>query len=156
MASNETSLAQNIGRGVLSGIAGTVVMTAFQKFIEMPLTGRAESYAPADFAQRILPVEPDSEEARDRLNWSTHFALGTMWGAAYGVAAHAGLSGQKAVAAVFGTVYTGDVLLNTALGLYQPTTWSPEDWAIDITDKLVQAGATGAIFESVLGPDDGS
>ncbi len=47
-----------------------------------------------------------------------------MWGSAYGLAAHAGLSGQKAVAAVFGTVYTGDVLLNTALGLYKPTTWS--------------------------------
>ncbi len=52
---------------------------------------------------------------------------------------------------VFGTVYTSDVLLNTALGLYEPTTWSTEDWAIDITDKFVQAQATGAIFDRVLG-----
>lgn len=156
MAQNQTSMAENIGRGVLSGVAGTVVMTAFQKFIEMPLTGREESYAPASFAQKILPVNPDSEQGRQRLNWSTHFALGTMWGAAYGLAAHAGLSGQKAVAAVFGTVYTGDVLLNTALGLYQPTTWSAEDWAVDITDKLVQAEATGAIFDHVIGTDSDS
>lgn len=37
-----------------------------------------------------------------------------------------GLRGQKAVNAVFGVVYTGDVLLNTALGLYHPTRWSRE------------------------------
>jgi hypothetical protein len=79
-----------------------------------------------------------------------------MWGSAYGLAAHAGLSGQKAVAAVFGTVYTGDVLLNTALGLYKPTTWSTQDWAVDIIDKLVQAQATGAIFDQVLAPEGDS
>ncbi len=99
-------------------------MTAFQKLIEMPLTGREESYAPAKFAQKVLPIQADTHEELERINWATHFALGTMWGSAYGLAAHAGLSGQKAVAAVFGTVYTGDVLLNTALGLYEPQAWS--------------------------------
>ncbi len=153
MTQEKSSLARNIGLGVLSGVAGTVVMTAFQKLIEMPLTGRQESYAPAEFAQKILPVEVKSENALERLNWATHFGLGAMWGSAYGVAAHAGLSGQKAVAAVFGTVYTGDVLLNTALGLYEPQTWSSKDWAVDIIDKLVQAEATGVIFDQVLGPD---
>ena len=153
MTQEKPSLARNIGLGVLSGVAGTVVMTAFQKLIEMPLTGRQESYAPAEFAQKILPVEVKSENALERLNWATHFGLGAMWGSAYGVAAHAGLSGQKAVAAVFGTVYTGDVLLNTALGLYEPQTWSSKDWAVDIIDKLVQAEATGVIFDQVLGPD---
>ena len=128
-------------------------MTAFQKFIEMPLTGREDSYAPAKFAQKVLPVQADSQQELERLNWATHFGLGTMWGSAYGVAAHAGLSGQKAVAAVFGTVYTSDVLLNTALGLYKPQTWSSEDWAVDILDKFVQAQATGAIFDQLLGPD---
>lgn len=146
-------MAENIYRGVLSGVAGTVVMTAFQKLIEMPFTGREESYAPARFAQKVLPIEADSDQELERLNWATHFGLGAMWGSAYGLAAHAGLSGQKAVAAVFGTVYTGDVLLNTALGLYKPQTWSGQDWAIDIIDKYVQAQATGAIFDQLLGPD---
>ncbi len=153
MAQNRTSMAENIYRGVLSGVAGTVVMTAFQKLIEMPLTGRDDSYAPASFAQKVLPVRADSDQELERLNWATHFGLGTMWGSAYGIAAHAGLSGQKAVAAVFGTVYTGDVLLNTALGLYKPQTWSGQEWAIDIIDKYVQAQATGAIFDQLLGPD---
>ena len=156
MTENRSSIGQNVGRGILAGLAGTVVMTAFQKLVEMPLTGRDDSYAPARFAQKVLPIRADSDEELEKLNWATHFGLGTMWGSAYGVAAHAGLSGQKAVAAVFGVVYAGDVALNTALGLYKPTSWSVEDWAIDIVDKFVQAAATGAIFEQVVGPDDGS
>ncbi len=156
MTDNGASIGQNIGRGIVAGVAGTVVMTAFQKLVEMPLTGREDSYAPARFAEKVLPVQADSDEELERLNWATHFGLGAMWGSAYGVAAHAGLSGQKAVAAVFGTVYTGDVLLNTALGLYKPTTWSTQDWAVDIVDKLVQAQATGAIFDSVLAPEGDS
>ncbi len=75
---------------------------------------------------------------------------------AAGLAAHAGLSGQKAVAAVFGTVYTGDVLLSTALGVYQPATWSTKDWAVEITDKMVQTQAMGAIFDHVIGAGSNS
>jgi len=149
---SKVSTAGMIGRGIVAGVAGTVVMTAFQKLVEMPLTGRQDSYAPADFAQRVLPVHPRNAQERNRLNYVTHFALGGMWGTAHGLAASAGLRGQTAVNTVFATVYTGDVLLNTALGLYQPTKWSAQDWAIDVVDKYVQAKATGLIFETVLDP----
>jgi hypothetical protein len=45
----EAPTATNVlGRGVVAGVAGTVVMTAFQKFVEMPITGREDSYAPAE------------------------------------------------------------------------------------------------------------
>lgn len=74
-----------------------------------------------------------------------------MWGTAYGLATAAGLRGQQAVNTV-GAVYTGDVLLNTALGLYQPRQWTAKDWAIDIVDKYVQAQATGLVFDRVLDP----
>ena len=69
-----------------------------------------------------------------------------------GVAARKGLRGQKAVNSVFAVVYTGDVLLNTALGLYQPSRWSGKDLAIDLVDKYVQAQATGAVFDRLLDP----
>ena len=142
-----------IGRGILAAVAGTMVMTVFQKLVEMPVTGREDSYAPADLVERILPVHPSSEQGRQRLNYVTHFALGGgMWGTAYGIAASTGLRGQKAVNTVFATVYTGDVLLNTALGLYQPRQWSAQDWAVDIVDKYVQAQATGLVFDRVLDP----
>ncbi len=45
-----SAIAPAVARGVLAGLAGTAVMTAFEKFVEMPLTGRGESYAPANFA----------------------------------------------------------------------------------------------------------
>ena len=141
-----------LGRGVLAGLAGTVVMTAFQKFVEMPLTRRQESYAPASFAEKVLPVHPTTAAGRRRLNNATHLSLGAMWGTAYGLAAARGLRGQKAVNTVFAVVYTGDVLLNTALGLYQPRTWTAEDWVVDVVDKYVQAQATGAVFDRVLDP----
>ena len=127
-------------------------MTAFQKFVEMPLTSRGESFAPADFAEKVTPAQTHSPQGRRRLNYATHFALGTMWGAAYGVAALQGLRGQKAVNAVFAAVYTGDVLLNTALGLYSPMKWSTKDLVIDVVDKYVQAQGTGAVFDRLLDP----
>ncbi len=127
-------------------------MTAFQKLIEMPLTQREDSYAPANFAEKLLPVHPTTPAGRRQLNLATHFALGAMWGTAYGIAAARGLRGQKAVNSVFAVVYTGDVLLNTALGLAQPSRWTAKDWAIDVVDKYVQAQATGAVFDRVLDP----
>lgn len=139
-------------RGVVAGIAGTVVMTAFQKLVEMPLTKRGESMAPADVAEKVTPIHTDTAQGRRRLNWVTHFALGTMWGAAYGVAAAKGMRGQRAVNAVFATVYAGDVLLNTALGLYHPTQWSAKDLGIDVLDKYVQAQGTGLVFDRLLDP----
>ncbi|MDP9453743.1 MAG: hypothetical protein M3P97_10240 [Actinomycetota bacterium] len=132
---------------MVAGIAGTAVMTAFQKFIEMPITGREESFAPANFAEKLLPIKPENDKERQRLNLVTHFALGALWGTAFGLAGRAGVHGQKAVAVVFTTVYTGDVLINTALGLYEPSSWSKTDLAVDVIDKLVQAEATGAIFD---------
>lgn len=141
------SLASAVARGVIAGVGGTGVMTAFQKLVEMPLTGRDESFAPANFAARVLPIEPKNDHERRQLNWITHFGLGAMWGTAFGLAGAAGLRGQKAVAAVFAVVYTGDVALNTVLGLYEPSKWSTRDLVIDLVDKLVQAEATGLIFD---------
>lgn len=137
-----------LGRGALAGLGGTVVMTAFQKLVEMPLTGRGDSYAPAAFAAKLLPVDADS----DRVNGVAHFALGAMMGAVHGLVIRAGMRGQKAVAVTFAAVYTGDLLLNTKLGLYEPGSWSKKDWAVDLVDKYVQAAATGAVFERVLTP----
>ena len=146
------SAKDHLGRGVVSGLAGTGVMTVFQKLIEMPLTGRSDSYAPASFAEKVSPAAFTAHTRRRTLNYGIHFALGTMWGAAFGVAAAKGLRGPKAIGAVFGTVYTGDVVLNTALGLYKPGTWSRKDWAVDVVDKLVQAVATGVVLDRIADP----
>ena len=118
--------AQPVIRSVL---AGTVVMAAFQKLVEMPITGRGHSYAPANAAEKTCGVHPETQQGRERLNYAAHFALGTVWGAAYGAAAHAGL--RRLSQQPSPPVYTGDFVSNTAR-LYDPSTWSRQDWAIDL------------------------
>jgi hypothetical protein len=146
------SLAANVGRGVLAGVAGSVVMTAWQKLVEMPLSEREDSYGPADLAEKLLPIEPRSDAWRKRLNYATHTALGAMWGAAYGVAAHLGLRGARGVAATFGAIYSQDLVMITALGLAKPWTWSRKEWTIDVLDKTVHIAATSVIFDRALDP----
>lgn len=138
-----------IGLGVASGLAGTAVMTAFQKLVEMPITGRSDSFAPADLAEKVLPLKPSSHAGRVRLNYITHFALGVNWGVAYAVASRSGLRGPPAIAATFAAMYSGDVLLATALGVYEPSKWSVQDTVVDVGEKLLQAAATGVIFDAV-------
>jgi len=43
-------------------------------------------------------------------------------------------------------------VLSTALGLYRPSEWSRQDGTVDVIDKLVQAAATGVIFDRLLDP----
>jgi len=52
----QASTTSMIGQGVGSGVAGTAVTTAFQKFVEMPLTQRSDSFAPAEFAEKVTPI----------------------------------------------------------------------------------------------------
>ncbi|NMR29482.1 hypothetical protein [Crystallibacter degradans] len=141
-----------IGRGMLAGMAGTAVMTAFQKLVEMPLTGRPDSYAPAELAEKFLPVKVESIRGRKLLNNSAHFAIGAMWGAAYGTAAALGLRGQKAINTVFAVVYGGGLLGGSLSGFSRPSEWSAQDWAVDVVDIYVQAQATGLVFVRLLAP----
>ena len=145
------SMGRAVGRGVVAGLAGTVVMTAFQRLVEMPISGRKESYQPADLLDRVLGVRPKRPRDRRRLNHLAHFGVGLGWGAAHGAASHAlGLRGQKAVAAVFGTLWPGDVTSMTLLGLGEPPwRWSRTDLAVDVADKLVLAEATGLVFDGL-------
>ena len=119
----------------------------------MPISGREDSYAPAELAQKPLPISPQSAAGRWWWNYGPHTALGAMWGAAYGVAAHRGLRGVRGAAATFAAIYSQDLVMIPALGLGKPWQWSLKDWTIDAVDKVVVIVATGAIFDRVLGPN---
>jgi hypothetical protein len=153
MKPTKSSLATYVNRGILAGVGGAGVMTAFQKLVEMPITGREDSYAPQKFAEKILPVHATTDAGRKRLNYVTHFALGATWGAAYGVAAYKGLRGPRAIVATFASIYVQDNVMVTALGLAKPWTWSRQDAVIDVVDKFVNVVGTGLIFDNILAPD---
>lgn len=144
------SLPSAAGKGALAGLAGTVVMTGFQRLVEMPLTGRRESVAPARFAERVLPIRRRRGVERRRLNYAAHFGIGAAWGAAHGLATRRGLHGPTAIAGVFGVLYTGDVAANAALGLYEPQDWSAQDWVIDVGEKLLLAAVTGLTCDRLI------
>ena len=147
MASFE-NVATTLGRGALAGAAGTVAMTAFQRLVEMPLTGRAKSEAPLNLVEKLLPVAPKDKRRRRRLNYAAHLGVGLTWGIGHGpIATRAGMRGQRAVMAAFGALYGGDVIANTALGLTKPWRWSAQDAIVDVVDKLVLAEATGLTFD---------
>ncbi len=139
-----------MGRGAVAGLLGAVVMTGFQRLVEMPLTGRKESYAPASLVTTLLPIAPKGKRNRRLLNYLAHFGVGVSWGVGHGViSARAGLRGQSAVGVVFAALYASDVLSATALGLYKPWRWTFEDLAIDVVDKLVLAEATAFAYEQL-------
>ena len=148
----QVSLPSTLGRGAAAGVAGTAAMTAFQRFVEMPVTGRDESYAPAKLVMKLLPVSPKRKRGRRRLNYAAHFGVGVAWGTGHAaIARRAGLRGQRAVAAVFAVLWAGDVIGNTALGLEKPWEWSAQDLAIDVVDKLLLAEVTGLVFDYLQG-----
>ena len=136
-------------RGAAAGIAGSVAMTAFQKLVEMPLTGRPASYAPARFAEKVLPISPAAGTGRTVLNYAAHVTIGAAWGVGHALVARSGLRGQRAVGAAFCALYVGDVLVNMALGLYKPWRWSAADWTIDVGEKLLLAEGTGYVYEQI-------
>jgi hypothetical protein len=149
------SVPRTMANGTLAGVVGVVAMTAFQRFVEMPLTGREESYAPATLLEKVLPIAPRRGRARRRLNHAAHFSVGLTWGVSHAlIASKASLHGQSAVATVFGVLYAGDVLGNTALGLDKPWRWSLQDLTIDVGDKLLLAEVVGLTFDRLRGDTD--
>lgn len=78
MTMKQPSTVASVGRGVLAGLAGTVAMTGFQKLAEMPITGRGDSDAPAQFAETVLPIHVEGNAEHHRLNYVAYYALGTM------------------------------------------------------------------------------
>ena len=55
---------------------------------------------------------------------------------------------------MFGVIYAGDVIGNTALGLDKPWRWSLQDLGIDVGDKLLLAEVTGLVFDRLRGDTD--
>ncbi len=147
-SSGSQSVPITLARGSAAGLVGVVAMTAFQRFVEMPLTGREESYAPATLMEKVLPIAPKKGRDRRRLNYAAHFAVGLTWGVTHAlIAERASLRGQPAVATVFAVIYAGDVAGNTALGLDKPWEWSLQDLGIDVGDKLLLAEVVGLVFD---------
>jgi hypothetical protein len=139
-------VASALGKGVVAGAVGTAVLTAAQR-IEMALSGREESSAPAEAVEKVLDLEPGSERAEARLSQLTHWAYGTGWGAVRGLLAAAGLKGPAATLTHFGLVWGAALGMMPALDLAPPATeWEKEQVLKDAGFHALYAVATGLAY----------
>lgn len=135
-----------LGKGLVAGAAGTVVMTLVQK-IEMKLSGRQASTVPAQAVEKVFHLEPRSDAGEQRLANITHFAYGTAWGAARGALDAAGMGAARASLLHLALVWGAQAVMLPMMGLSKPVyRMSPKALASDLVMHGAYAAATGTAY----------
>ena len=134
-------MASTIGRGLLAGAVGTALLNAVT-YLDMALTDRKPSSAPAETASRALEAAgvtvPDGDNRREALGAVAGIATGLGIGVVASVVRRAGLR----LPAPVGAVATGGLAMAAtdgpmaALGVSDPRTWSAVDWTRDVLPHL--------------------
>lgn len=139
-------IAAAVGKGLFAGVTGTAVMTV-SSTLEMKLSGRPASQAPAQAAEKVLGVEPVDEEAKARFSNLVHWGYGIAWGGVRGLLAGAGLSGPEATAAHLALVWGGEQIILPALDVAEPVfKYGSKATATDLLHHVVYATATGIAY----------
>lgn len=153
-----------LARGVIAGVAGTALMTAWQELSaklmpsdasggDPPADPWEEAPAPAKVARRLAGVfEADiPAEQIDTATNVMHWAYGTGWGAVYGLIAgsHDGRAGRDGLA--FGTaVWAASYLELVPMGLYEPPwTYPPKQLALEWSFHAVYGLGAGLAYAAL-------
>jgi hypothetical protein len=139
-------VAADVGKGLFAGVVGTAAMTV-SSTLEMKMSGRPASNAPADAAGKVLGVEPKDEKGEARFATLVHWGYGTGWGTVRGLIGAAGLKGLAATSAHLGAVWGAEQVMLPALDVAPPFwTWGAKEVGIDAFHHLVYATATSAAY----------
>lgn len=142
------ALGAAIGKGLLAGLAGTVAMTLSQ-MIEMKITKRKPSNAPADAVKKTLHIVPEPGHKKTFSN-GVHYAYGTSWGVIRGLLSLAGITGFAATSVHLAAIWGTAISIETALDIAPPVTeWASKDISIDILHHAVYAIVTGIVFDAI-------
>jgi hypothetical protein len=142
-------LASSIGKGLFAGAAGTAAMT-ISSTIEMKVSGRKPSDAPAQAAATVLGVSPAGEDERKRFSNLVHWGYGTGWGAVRGVIGATGLRGLPAGALFFAAIWGNELVMLPALGVAPGATeWGSDELAADAGHHVVYATITSLVYEAL-------
>ena len=143
-----TTLADDIGKGIFAGLAGTAAMT-ISSTLEAKLRGRQPSTAPAKAATKALGIETfEDGEAYAKFSNLVHWGYGTGWGVARGVLRAFGLSPRLATPAHFVALWGSAIVTLPKLDAAPPVTkWGKEEVAIDLFHHLVYVTAAAAAYE---------
>lgn len=142
-------IALALGKGILAGLAGTVAITVSQ-MIEMKLTRREPSDAPAEAVEKVLHVEATDEEHQDQFVQQVHFTYGTSWGVARGLLDLAGVKGLPATATHYAAVWGTALAMLPSLHVAPPVKkWGAGEIAKDGFHHLVYAAVAGAVYDAI-------
>ena len=138
-----------VGRGLVGGILGTAVMTAGEN-IEQTITGRADSYVPAQTLARTLGLRKPDAESLPR-NWAMHWGTGAVLGVVRGILAQNGLRGLKGSTIHFGLRLATDQFLENRVNTSAPPPqWSRDELAVDLLHKGIYAYVTGGVVDALV------
>ena len=136
-----------IGKGLVAGVIGTAAMTASSS-LEMRLRRRPPSTVPAEAAEKVLDVEPETKRAEERVSAAVHWAYGTGWGLVRGALGFAGITGPLASLLHFAAVWGAALVTLPAMKLTPPPDeWGADELGIDAWHHLVYAGAAGLAYD---------
>lgn len=143
-----STAAQNIGKGLVAGLVGTVAMT-MSSTIEQRVRGREASTAPARAAEKVLGIESfESEGAEQRFSTLVHWGYGTGWGVVRGLLRTFGLPPVAATAGHYAAVWGGAAVTLPMLDVAPPITlWGRREVAIDAWHHAVYAVAAGVAYD---------
>ena len=157
-------LVRSVGLGVVAGVAGTGVMTAYQLAVAKlrgqplgtPVPHRwADAPAPAQVAKKAADALGQgnrfTREDVPLLTNAMHWLYGVSWGALYGIVA--GERGVDPVAGgmAFGTGVWGSAYAELVpLGIYEPPWRYPvKELAIDLSYHLVYGVAVAGAYAAL-------
>ena len=133
-------------RGAAAGAAGSTALNAVT-YLDMAVRGRGSSSTPELTVEKLaekahVPI-PGDEETRENRKQGLGPLIGLVAGVGVGIigglARASGVLSAKPVGILLTTV--GVMLASngpmTALGVTDPRTWSPTDWASDVVPHLV-------------------
>jgi hypothetical protein len=150
MRSLVSTVASNIGKGLLAGVVGTAAMTVSSS-VEARIRHRAASSAPARATAKVLGIkEFEDDIAAARFNDLSHWGYGTMWGVARGLLGATVLSPRTATAAHGAAVWGSAQVTLPALEVAPPFVfWGKKEVAIDLWHHTVYAVATGLAYRLI-------
>jgi uncharacterized membrane protein YagU involved in acid resistance len=158
------SLPGALVRGLVAGVAGTALMTAYQLAVRKARGERLDTPVPRTWADAPPPAQVAKKAAaavgRPRavtkrhvplLTNVVHWAYGTGWGVVYGLAARSYEPDALTGAAVLGTTLWAAAYAELApLGIYEPP-WRtpPQELGLELSYHLVYGAGVAAVWAAL-------
>jgi hypothetical protein len=142
-------IAALIGKGLLAGLMGTAAISLSQ-LIEMKISKRPPSTAPADAAGKVLRVQPRDSQGKMRFANVVHWAYGTSWGLVRAVLG--GSRGDRLWAPLthLALVQTAAMVMLPGLQVAPPIKqWRANEIATEILHHTVYAAAADVTYRAL-------